>query len=401
MRDPFGAFCPDTEVRLAGAADGPLAGLRFAAKDLYDVAGQVSGCGNPDWKRTHDPAERTAAAVEAWLGAGAELVGKTITDELAFSLNGENFHYGTPVNPAAPGRIPGGSSSGSASAVAGGLVDLALGTDTGGSIRVPAALCGIFGIRPTHGAVSLAGVMPLAPSFDVVGWFSRDPGLLLRAGKLLLPPDSHGLNEPRLLFVEDAFELLDEEVATVLREARGKLVGELHGEAGDVRLSHIVPGGDIDRWMDDFRTVQGFEIWKTHGDWIEATRPTFGPDVAERFAWAGGIDESDAARASERRESIASALDRFLAADTLLCIPTAPCIAPRRNADPASNLRYRERTLKLTCIAGLARVPQVAFPAGRAAAGDGEEPCPVGLSLIGRQGTDRALLERVERLNPE
>ncbi len=106
------------------------------------------------------------------------MVGKAITDELTYSLNGENIHYGTPVNPKAPGRIPGGSSSGSAVAVAGELADFALGTDCGGSVRAPASFCGIYGMRPSHGRISTAGVFRLAPRFDTVGWFARDGRLL-------------------------------------------------------------------------------------------------------------------------------------------------------------------------------------------------------------------------------
>ena len=184
--DALGAFVPAPQPHIAGAADGPLAGLRFAAKDIFDIAGYVTGCGNPDWARTHGPATAHAPTVSALLDAGAELVGKTVTDELAFSLNGQNFHYGTPTNVNAPGRIPGGSSCGSASAVAGGLVDTALGSDTGGSVRTPASYCGLFGLRPSHGRITLDGVMPLAPSFDTVGWFTRDAGLLRRVGAVLL-----------------------------------------------------------------------------------------------------------------------------------------------------------------------------------------------------------------------
>src|SRR5215470_7694180 len=153
MQDPLGAFCRHADVTLPGAAAGPLAGLHFAAKDLYDVAGQRTGGGNPDWLDSHPPAAATAPAILSLVAAGATLVGKTVTDELAYSIAGRNFHYGTPTNVAAPGRIPGGSSSGSAAAVAGKLVDFALGTDTGGSIRVPASLCGLYGMRPSHGRV--------------------------------------------------------------------------------------------------------------------------------------------------------------------------------------------------------------------------------------------------------
>ena len=187
VKDELGAFITHAKVRIEGAAEGPLAGLAFAAKDLYDVAGVITGCGNPDWIRTHEPAGTTAPAVETLLAAGATLVAKTLTDELAYSINGENHHFGTPVNVNAPGRIPGGSSSGSASAVAGGMVDFALGSDTGGSVRVPASFCGIYGLRTTHGRISLDAIQALAPSFDTVGWFARDAAPVEAGGRGRLP----------------------------------------------------------------------------------------------------------------------------------------------------------------------------------------------------------------------
>jgi amidase len=169
MHDPLNAFCRHTHVELAGSGSGRLTGLTFAAKDVFDIAGHRTGNGNPVWLETHPPAERTASAVQRLLDAGARMVGKTHTDDMAYSLNGENVHYGTPVNPVAPGRIPGGSSSGSAAAVAGGLVDFALGTDCGGSVRLLASYCGLYGLRPTHGLAPADGVVPLASSFDAVG----------------------------------------------------------------------------------------------------------------------------------------------------------------------------------------------------------------------------------------
>jgi amidase len=181
------AFCAHATTFRGGSPGGPLAGRRFAVKDLFAIAGHRACFGNPDWLSTHWAAEATAPVITWLLDAGAALVGTTVTDELAFSLTGENPHYGTPPNPAAPGRVPGGSSSGSASAVAGGLVDFALGTDTGGSVRVPASHCGIFGFRPTHGAVSPAGVLPFSPSFDTVGWFARDADTLAAVGDRLFP----------------------------------------------------------------------------------------------------------------------------------------------------------------------------------------------------------------------
>src|SRR5436190_14269818 len=163
-QDNLGAFCRQSDVAVQGTGAGPLANLIFGVKDIYGVAGHKTGFGSPDWLATHGPATRTAPSVQILLDAGADLVGKTHSDELTFSLQGENAHYGTPINVNAPGRIPGGSSSGSAAAVAGGLVDFALGSDPGGSVWAPASCCRVYGLPPTHGRHSLAHQGPLASS---------------------------------------------------------------------------------------------------------------------------------------------------------------------------------------------------------------------------------------------
>jgi amidase len=184
------AFVPYPDAPVPQAGDGALAGLSFAAKDLFDVAGYPTGGGSPTVLALSGIKTRTAPTVQRLLDAGARFVGKTITDELAFSLNGLNAHFGSPVNGAAPTRISGGSSSGSASAVSNGLCDLALGTDTGGSVRAPASHCGLYGLRPTHGRISLHGALDLAPSFDTCGWFTRDAATFARVAQVLLGSDA-------------------------------------------------------------------------------------------------------------------------------------------------------------------------------------------------------------------
>src|SRR5215468_9446108 len=218
-RDPYNAFCRHADVTLQGAPDGPLRGLTFAVKDVYDIAGHRTGNGNPVWLKTHPPATCTASAVERLLASGARMVGKTQTDELAYSLNGENVHYGTPTNPRAPGRIPGGSSSGSAAAVAGGLVDFALGTDCGGSVRLPASYCGIYGIRTSHGLIPIDGVADLAKTFDTVGWFAQTASLMHRVGRVLLPSPAKPFAPRRLLIARDAFAAIEPEVSVALNPA--------------------------------------------------------------------------------------------------------------------------------------------------------------------------------------
>jgi amidase len=208
--DEHGAWVPGPRCERPPLADGPLSGLRFGVKDLIDVEGAVTSCGNPDWAALHGPARSDAPVVHTLREAGATVAGKTVTDEFAFSLEGDNVHHGTPRNPRASDRLPGGSSSGSAVAVAAGLVDFALGSDTGGSVRVPASFCGVYGFRPTHGALSLDGVMPFAPSYDTVGWFARDADLMLRIGRALLPTEREPkMNMRRMIFAHDAFAAAD------------------------------------------------------------------------------------------------------------------------------------------------------------------------------------------------
>jgi amidase len=382
-RDSLNAFCRHVDIRVPGKPGGPLAGLSLAVKDIFDVEGHVCCCGNPDWLASHAPATRTAPVVARLIEAGATLVGKTITDELAYSLNGQNFHYGTPRNAGAPDRIPGGSSSGSVSAVSNGAADFALGSDTGGSVRIPAALNGICGIRPSHGATDLTGVMPLAPSFDTVGWFARDAGLLARVGDVLLPADR--AKDPlgrAILIPTDAWELADPEVRAVVAAARERLALP---RQQDVDLAG--PTGGLDAWRICFRTIQMREIWAQHGAWIESRKPRFGPEIADRFALAKETAAKPEQGEAERRKEITSYVDELLAAGAVMLIPTAADIAPLKTQSSADSLRFRDRTLSLTSISNLTGVPQVQIPVGRV------QGAPVGLSFLSARGSDRALLK--------
>jgi amidase len=384
-----GAFCPHGDFEIVGAASGPLHGLTFATKDIFDIAGRVTGCGNPDWLASHPPATKNAAAVQTLLDAGAHMVGKTITDELAFSLNGQNFHYGTPRNAVTPDRVPGGSSCGSASAVGHGIVDLALGSDTGGSVRIPACLNGIFGIRPTHGVVDDAGVMPLAPSFDTVGWFARVARTLSRAGNVLLPADRSGIALNRFYVARDAFAVADEAVADAVRVAIFKARAALP-VAAELDLATELDG--LPEWLKRFRRLQPREIWAEQGAWVESRKPRFGPEIAERFALAKSVSATADGDDLDFRARVAAHLDRVLGLDGVLLIPTAGTIAPRLDMSKEELAQFRDRTLTLTSIAGLGRLPQVQLPAGRV------EGAAIGLSLIGPRGSDRALLALAEQV---
>jgi amidase len=379
-RDTLNAFCRHTHVALRGSSRGALAGLTFGVKDIYDIAGHRTGFGSPDWLRTHDAAARTAPVVQQLLDAGADVVGKTHTDELTYSLQGENAHYGTPVNVNAPGRIPGGSSSGSAAAVAGGLCDFALGSDTGGSVRAPASFCGVYGIRPTHGRVSLEGACPLAASFDTCGWFTRDAGVLERVGRVLFgaaaaPPPR------RLLLAQDAFSLAGEDVTKALEPA----IARVRTVLGELRPVTVAPDG-LAQWFQVFRVLQGTEVWAQHGAWVTRVNPNLGPGVRQRVEWTATIDPAEIPPARVRREEIALHMDCLLADGAVLMLPTLPGIAPPCNSPPAATEDLRARAMSLLCIAGLARLPQITLPL---ASLDG---CPLGLSLIAARGADLTLL---------
>ena len=384
--DALGAFCRHTHVAVAGSGAGPLAGLTFGVKDIYDIAGHRTGFGSPDWLSTHPPAARTAPVVETLLAAGADMLGRTQTDELTYSLNGENVHYGTPVNVNAPGRIPGGSSSGSAAAVAGGLVDFALGSDTGGSVRAPASFCGIYGMRPTHGRVSLAGACALAPSFDTAGWFARDATLLERVGRVLLG-DAQPVEPGAVLLAADALSLAGPAAAMALQPALERIRGAL-GASRPVTISTE----GLPQWFQAFRVLQGAEIHAQLGDWVARVQPRLGPGVRERMQWVATISAEDVARAQTVRDAARRRMDELLAGGAVLVLPTVPDIAPLLNTPAAALDDFRARAMSLLCIAGLAGLPQVSLPLATL------QGCPLGVSLLAARGNDTLLLALARRI---
>jgi amidase len=367
-------------MQRAPMSSGRLSGLTFAVKDLFDIAGSLTTYGNPDWASTHRVATATAPVVSALLQAGGELVGKTKTQELAYGLTGENVWQGTPLNPRVPDRFPGGSSCGSAAAVAAQLADFALGSDTGGSVRIPASYCGLFGFRPTHGAISLAGACPLAPSFDTCGWFARGAAVLTGVGDVLLPGGYQGVDGP-LLRVEEPWVNAQPEVAEALRPALEKLE-QVKGRAVGIRLA---PEG-LDSVFDHFRTVQAEEVWASLGGWVEAVRPRFGPGIRERFAAAKATDAAVAGPGRAFRRLLQARIRPLLAGGAVLVYPTSPCPAPFLTAEHAEQNAVRQATMGVTAIAGFCGLPEVTLPA---AVVDG---APVGLSLVAGPGSDRGLL---------
>ncbi|WP_341677037.1 amidase [Niveibacterium sp. SC-1] len=379
--DPWGALRSSASAA-PSVREGPLAGLRFVVKDLIDIAGEVTGGGNPDWARTHGAATRSAPVVEALLAASARYAGKAHTDELAFSLEGENAHTGTPINPRYPALLPGGSSSGSAVAVAAGLADFALGTDTGGSVRVPASFCGIPGFRPSHGVLSLEGVLPFAPGYDSIGWFAATPALLRRVGDVLLP-SSGDRTLGRLLLAEDVFALCEPDCAAALR-----VIAEAWKVEGTVRAF----AADWQAAAECYRVLQGGEIRDELGPWIRAARPHFGENIAPRFADALAITDEEIAAQRPVRAHFAAHLHTLLGEDGVLVLPTCEGRPLRRDSDGAARGRFYPRALAINALAGHAGLPQITLPVVEL---EGE---PLGLSLIGPRNSDRALLALAERV---
>lgn len=369
-------------------AAGPLAGSSFVVKENFDVAGQVSTNGHPQWAATHAQAQANAPVVDRLLDAGARLVGKTHMDEMAYSLLGANPHYGTPINPRAQDRHPGGSSSGSAVAVSAGLVNFALGTDTAGSCRAPAAFCGVFGFRSSHGAISVDGVIPLAPSFDVVGWFARDIGVMASVGGALLPQDSSNAPLEEAVLLTNAFQNVETEFASraavpidALKPSTPWRNASLDEEFCKTALGH-------------FRNLQAYEAWASHGAWITAHQPRFGKGVEERFALAATITADQKRAAEVFRDESRAKIDALFGDRGFLVLPTAPFRAPLLTDTEEQLDAKRYQMMRLFIIASYFGLPQISMPLRSL---EGQKDAPVALSLIGPRGTDRKLIALAQR----
>jgi amidase len=381
MTDTINAFVPGPRIRIDGAPGGPLSGLTFAAKDLFDVAGHPTGGGNHDWARANPVPTRHAWAVQTLLDAGATLIGKTITDEVSLGILGENAFDGTPLNSRAPDRVPGGSSSGSAAAVAAGLCDTALGTDTGGSVRVPASFCGLYGIRPTHGRLDLTGMLPQAPSSDTTGWFARDAATFAKVSSVLFGEPIPAVLPTRLIVAVDAFGFADPTVATALRP----MVDRLAKLIGAMREEVMAPQG-LSVWARAQRTLQPREAWRTFREWVERDNPRMAFSVARGLVAGSMIPETERSWAELMRQEARGRMTYLLPPGTILCLPTTPFPAPRKRMSLPVQAPLRDRITCLCAHGGLTGVPQVSLPGGTV---DG---LPVGLSIVGGRETDATLV---------
>ncbi|WP_298743007.1 AtzH-like domain-containing protein [uncultured Microbacterium sp.] len=375
-----------------GAWDGPLEGLTVAVKDLFAIKGYRIGAGNPTYLDSARAETTTAPAVADLLRGGASLRGIARTDEFAYSIAGDNAHYGTPPNAALPGALPGGSSSGPATAVATGQADVGLATDTAGSVRVPASYQGLWGLRTTHGLVPRQGLLPLAQSFDTVGWLTRDGATLQRVADWCLSYD--GSDSTESVFGESGadlpwrFVIPAEALDAADAATRAAFEAFVAASALPVETASI---GDLDDYLVPFRTVQGAEAWRNNGDWLRAHPGATGPAVAERFRAAAAVTAADETAA---RAALAPLRARLtdLVTDAVLILPTAPGAAPARTAGGEGIDAVRQATLRLTTPAAVAGLPALSVPLLTVASPLG--PAPVGVCLIARAGTDIALVRQ-------
>ena len=315
-------------------------------------------------------------------------MGKTITDELTRGIFGENVHYGTPVNPRAPGRVPGGSSSGSASAVAGEVVDFALGSDTGGSVRVPASFCGLYGLRPTHGRIPGGGMLLQAPSYDTIGWFARDPETFQRVGSVLLGSTSDPMLPARLVIAEDAFELVEPETRAALTAA-AEAIQPLFESVSTVRLSPT----SLTEWSNQQQILQSREAWESVREWIDRVNPAFSFEVSDRYVQARAVTDEQVAAAQLRREDIVAQMNSVLqGGGTVVCLPTTISPAPPTGQAVSQRHELRLRNSALTSIAGNTGRPQISLPLAEVSG------LPVGLSLLGDRGADEALIALARKI---
>jgi len=378
-------FIPELRCVIRGAGKGSLEALTFAVKDNIDVMGYKTGGGNPYWASTAKQAFTSCYIVDELLNAGASLMGKTITEELAFSLIGNNKHFGSPRNGASPLRFTGGSSSGSASVVSCGEVDFALGTDTAGSIRVPASNCGLYGFRPSYGYIDMQGVLPLASSFDTLGWMSSDITVLAQVTNVLVPNSvkhsftGYWLYEPALTFLTDELKTLFLEG---LHHSTLPCLGNVATPTCWTKDNQAV--------VQAFCALQAKEAWEQYKDWLQdIPENTLADDISARFYIGKEVNEKTLQVSQQWRKKTIIEFETLIDEYGVLAIPTVSKAAPYLEATPKQLQSYRENIIQITCLSSLTGLPEITLPL--MSQGDAH----LGISLIGRRGEDKALVQFV------
>ncbi|KAL8474686.1 hypothetical protein ACS0TY_031215 [Phlomoides rotata] len=390
----------------------PLTALSFAVSDVFDVEGFVTGFGNPDWSRTHEPAMRTCPVVATLVDGGATCIGKTVVDDMALGVTGENKHYDAPTNPAVPARIPGGASSGAAVAVAAKIADFSLGVDTDGGVRLPAGYCGILGFRPSHGTVSLSGVVPVSGVLDTIGWFAKDPSVLRRVGHVLLQVPYASQRNPRsIVIADDCFQLSKvpaDRMTQVVIKSIEKLYGRqvLRHENLSDYIKLKVPSlhtfnvmqangerkSPIRLLANVMQMLKSHEFRQNHNEWINSVKPTLDPVISAQIPEVLHLTDTDIEKCQTIRSELRAAINSLLKDDGILVIPTSFDLPPKLNAKEIYSEEYLIRATTLSSLASMSGCCQVAVPLGV------HEKCPVSLSLLARHGGDRFLLDTLQTM---
>ncbi|MEF3128218.1 amidase family protein [Rhizobium leguminosarum] len=384
MQDRWNAFMPYPDADVGHAAIGPLSGLRLAVKDLFDVAGYPTAAGNATVLAASGIKPSTAPLVQTLLDAGVCFVGKTNTDELAYSLIGGNIHFGMPINPRDPNLIPGGSSSGSAVAVAAGLADIGLGTDTSGSIRLPAAVNGLIGWRPTHGSLDNGALRPLAPTFDVPGFMTRSLEPMATVMSAVGVPAAN--DQPSsILIPEDIFQTIDDAVAD-------EMIASLRSADMPIRRTDTIASFSLADLALAFITILQREAWESNQILFERSPEAIAPDIAERLLSGSRVDDEEVREARRIAALFSRQIDRLLCENVIVALPTLAMNPPTRDAAPESFAAFRAACIKLLCLSGLSGCPQLAFPIVNCTGN-------VSLSLFGARSADRMLMNVARRTN--
>lgn len=380
--DHLQAFMRFNHIALKGKETGPLSKYVFAVKDVFKIKGSTYSNGHPKWLETHGPDEFTSSAILKTLEAGADLVGKTVCDELCYSISGENWHYGSPINPHDPNRLAGGSSGGTGVAVAGDLVEFAFGSDCLGSVRVPASYNGLLGIRPSYNRIANDGEAPYCESMDVLGYVAKDPEVFKEVSNVLLGQDKETISYSKLLIAKDCFDAVESEVKVALQPAIGFIEDKVD-EVEEIEFGEET----LAEWVKIFQTVQGYEVWESYGGWVRKYRPTLPPGQRERLHTASQITLEEYENALKEKEKIEQKIEEMIQPGTLLCLPTAASIAPLKRAGLEAINQHRAQSSALLCISPLSGTPQVTLPLVEM------QEMPLGVSLIGAKGTDQQLVE--------
>ncbi|CAN4088737.1 unnamed protein product [Withania somnifera] len=392
----------------------PLTGLTFAISDVFDINGFVTGFGNPDWTRTHEPAIQTSTVVSSLVEGGATCTGRTVVDDMTFGISGEQRHFDTPTNPAAPARMPGGSSSGAAVAVAANFIDFSLGTDAVGGVRVPAAYCGVLGFRPSHGTVAHTGIIPVSASLDTVGWFAREPSILRRVGHVLLQVPFAAPRNPRnIVIADDCFQSVNfpgDCISQAVTKAVEKLFGRqiLSHENLEAYLNSKVPSlklfagkksngerksSSTNMLAYAMHILRRHEFKENHLEWINAVKPNLDPVISTQMQGALEVTDANIDSCQTIRNEMRSALNDLLKDDGILVIPTVAEPPPKIGAKEIQSEDYQIRSFSFSSIASMSGGCQVCVPMGF------HDKCPMSVSFVARQGGDRFLLDTIQTMH--